>query len=178
MSDRPQDRIVRFYRGEGRDGAGRTIEEVWQFSAARLELTHDFIQWLFPLRDRSPFNPGAPTLTDRTVAAFRESGDLRDRLRRSLDVMLAFYGLRREVDASGDVSIEPAREIAIRGPMWWSSGNHNHLRLTRIISSLSILGLEPEARALQGCLERVRREKDTGISDETSRYWARAVTAR
>jgi Opioid growth factor receptor (OGFr) conserved region len=178
VSERQDDQIVRFYRGAGRDGAGRTIDEVWAFSAVRLELTHDFIQWLFPTRDRSRFNLGAPTLTDATVAVFRESSDLRDRLRRSLDVMLAFYGLRRDVDASGDVSIEPAPELAIRGPMWWNSGNHNHLRVTRIISSFSILGLEPEARALQACLERIRRQNDTGISDETARYWARAGTAR
>ena len=117
-------------------------------------------------------------MTDATVAVFRESSALRDRLRRSLDVMLAFYGLRHGAGGSGDVSIEPAPELAIRGPQWWSSGNHNHLRLTRIISSLSILGLEPEARALQACLERVRREHDTGISEKTARYWARAVTAR
>ena len=103
------DAIVRFYRGEGRDGAGRTIEEVWAFSAVRLELTHDFIQWLFPLRDRSAFVPGAPTLTDATVAAFHESSDLRDRLRRSLDVMLAFYGLRRDAE-------RPARSRSNRHP--------------------------------------------------------------
>ena len=63
MNDTRDDPIVRFYRGEGRDGAGRTIEEVWGFSAVRLELTHDFIQWLFPLRHPSAFNAGAATLT-------------------------------------------------------------------------------------------------------------------
>ena len=178
MNEARDDAIVRFYRGEGRDGTGRTIEEVWAFSAARLELTHDFIQWLFPTRDPSAFNPGAPTLTDATVAVFHESGDLRDRLRGSLDVMLAFYGLRRDVDGSGEVLIEPAPDLAIRGPQWWGSGNHNHLRLTRVISSLSILGLEPEARALEASLERVRREHDTGISEKTARYWAKAVAAR
>jgi hypothetical protein len=117
-------------------------------------------------------------LTDATVAAFHDSIDLRDRLRRSLDVMLAFYGLRRDADTPGEVGIEPAPELSIRGRQWWSSGNHNHRRLTRIISSLAILGLESEARALQACLERVRREHHTGISDETSRYWARAVSTR
>jgi hypothetical protein len=178
VTERQDDEIVKFYRGGGRNGAGRTIDQIWAFSAPQLELTHDFIQWLFPLRDRSAFVPGAPTLTDATVAAFRESDELRAGLGRSLDVMLAFYGLRRDVDASGDVSIEPARELSIRGPQWWTAGNHNHRRLTRIISSLSILGLEPEARALEACLERIRRQNDTGISDETARYWARAVTAR
>jgi hypothetical protein len=174
----PQDdfRIVRFYRGESRDGAGRTIEEIWAFSPDELEATHDFIQWLFPLRDRSAFVRGAPTLNDATVAQFRESSDLRDRLRRSLDVMLAFYGLRHGVDHGGAISIEPAPDIATRGPGWWGHGNHNHRRLTRIIASLSILGLEGEARALHRCLEHVRREHRTGISDETAGYWARAVT--
>ncbi len=145
-----EDPIVAFYLGEGRDGAGRTIDDVWAFSTAELEATHDFIQWLFPLRDRSAFVPGAPTLTDEAIGAFRDFSALRDRLIRSLDVMLAFYGLRRAPDAavgSDDVTIEPAADLAVRGPQWWSAANHNHRRLTRIIASLSTLGLEPEARA-------------------------------
>ena len=178
MSDRQDDRIVRFYRGDGRDDASRTIEDVWRFSTDDLEVTHDFIQWLFPLRDRSAFVRGAPTLTDNTVAVFRDSAELRDRLRRSLDLMLAFYGLRRDVDRSGDALIVAAPELAIRGPHWWASGNHNHRRLTRMIRSLAILGLEPEARAVRDCLDRVRRENETGISDETAQYWARAVASR
>lgn len=181
------DAIVRFYRGEGRDGSGRSIEDVWALSTETLEATHDFIQWLFPLRARSAFVPGAPTLTDATIDAFRGSIELRRRLRRSLDLMLGFYGLRRRPEPDAEVSnraepdavisIEPGADLAVRGPRWWGAGNHNHLRLTRIIASLSILGLEPEGQALQRCLERVRAENCTGISDDTARYWARAVGA-
>ena len=175
MSDPDDDPIVRFYRGDGRDGAGRSIEEVWSFSHDELEATHDFIQWLFPLRDRSAFVPWAPTLTEAAIAAFRDSDELRDRLRRSLDVMLGFYGLRRVEGGPSEPVIEPGSDLAVRGPGWWGSGNHNHRRLTRIIASLATLGLEGEARALEACLERVRAQNRTGISGETARYWARAV---
>jgi hypothetical protein len=172
------DPIVRFYRGGGRDGAGRTIDQVWAFPTEDLEAIHDFIQWLFPLRERSAFVPGAPTLTDATVDAFRGSDELRARLRRSLDVMLAFYGLGRVGRPGGPVSIEPGPALATRGPRWWGAENHNHRRLTRIIASLAILGLGAESRALERCLERVRAEHPTGISPETVRYWAAATERR
>jgi hypothetical protein len=176
-----EDPIIRFYVGEGRDGAGRTIDEVWAFSTADLEARHDFIQWLFPLRDRSAFVPGAPTLTEESIREFRDSTALRDRLNRSLDVMLRFYGLRRVPDSAvrgGEVAIEPASDLATRGPRWWSATDHNHRRLTRIIGSLATLGLDAEARALERCLQRLRAEHRTGISEETAGYWASAVDRR
>jgi hypothetical protein len=67
--------------------------------------------------------------------------------------MLAFYGLR-QVAASGGadrIEIDPVR-FPDRAANWLHPGNHNHLRLTRIMESLSALGLPAEARALQRCL--------------------------
>ncbi|HEY6287985.1 MAG TPA: opioid growth factor receptor-related protein, partial [Nitrospiraceae bacterium] len=74
-----------------------------------LERTHDYIQWLFPLPERSSANPDAPLLSLADIRAFGESEELRSNLVRSLVVMLRFYGL--------EVSGEPAasRSIAV-GP--------------------------------------------------------------
>jgi len=65
-------RIVAFYEGSGRDDRGRSLDDLLGFGDAALECTHDFIQWLFPLRERSGANPAAPRLDDATVAAFHE----------------------------------------------------------------------------------------------------------
>ena len=67
------DPIIDFYLGKAPDGAGRCIEEIWKFGHERLERVHDYIQWLFPLPDKSPFNRDAPVLTPKTIRAFRES---------------------------------------------------------------------------------------------------------
>jgi hypothetical protein len=167
--------IADFYRGTGTDHRGRTIDQVWAFDHRDLEGLHDFIQWLFPTDRPSGYNPWAPVLTAESIAALRGLPDLRHRVERSLDLMLDFYGLRRKRDGS-TVAIEPSSTLEHRGPGWWGPGNHNHLRLTRIIASLGLLGLVDEAVALEGALQGIRTEHRTGISAETARYWAAAAT--
>src|SRR3954471_6740623 len=87
--------LVDFYAGTGTDSRGRTLAEIHQWSFAQLEYVHDYIQWLFPLRERSAFRPDAPTLTDEEIDTFQSRPDLRDGLLTSLDVMLRFYGFER-----------------------------------------------------------------------------------
>ena len=68
----PNEKLIGFYSGKGTDDRGRRIDEIWSFSHEELEAVHDYIQWLFPLAERSAFNPGAPLLDDETIARFRE----------------------------------------------------------------------------------------------------------
>jgi hypothetical protein len=146
------DRIVAFYSG-GTDDQGRTLEEILGGSDHFLEVTHDYIQWLFPTSVRSGVNPSAPLVTADTAAAFAARPELRDGLSRALDRMLAFYGLRRNVDAQGGLKIAIDWAALPDGtPSWLRPHDHNHLRLTRIMKSLAELGLASEAKALQRCL--------------------------
>jgi hypothetical protein len=152
------------------------IESIWALDHRRLEEIHDYIQWLFPLRSPSTYNPDAPTLDDETIRAFRRSEPLRERVLRSLDLMLDFYGLSRADSGSGKIVVSTSDAFEHRAPTWLGAGNHNHLRLTRILSSLRLLGLEPVAAALYSCLESIYRSGRTGISRETAGYWARAAS--
>src|SRR3546814_2102 len=123
----PSSPILAFYRGDAPDGAGRTIVEVWAFDHDDIERHHDFIQWLFPLPQPSRFNPDAPILTPETAAEFQASDDLRGRVSWSLDMMLAFYGFER-----ADGAIRPAADFEARAAAWAWTGDHNHLRLSRM----------------------------------------------
>lgn len=123
------------------------------FDDRALEYTHDFIQWLFPLRERSGANPAAPRLDDTTVEAFRSRTELRANLRRSYDRMLAFY--------KADLG-------------WLTPGNHNHLRLTRMMISLRALGLEAEARELYGYVTDLTTKRGS-VTPDTLRYWREAM---
>lgn len=166
------DTLLRFYAGEGTDDCGRTIADVWAYSNDLLESVHDYIQWLFPLADRSAFNPGAPLLDDDTIGRFRRDGVLRNNLERSLRVMLEFYGLaiaRHEilrVPSFGDRSLN-----------WLTPGNHNFLRLTRMLKSLSVLGLEDRARQLLQALEEIDGKRPGIIGERTLGFWKRALRA-
>jgi len=130
--------LLDFSRGRGVDAAGRTIEDIWAWDHRRLEMVHDYIQWLFPLLAPSRFNPAAPLLSAADIAAFCEDADLRARVMQSLDLMLAFYGLERRESAVG------RRAGFTAAADWVEPLNHNHLRLTRIMLFLRHIDLKAQ----------------------------------
>lgn len=68
----------------------------------------------------------------------------------------------------------PDAEFRARGRVWVSRFNHNHLRITRIIRSLRVLGLEDEARLFFEAVEGVY--EDTGkIGQRSLMFWRRAM---
>ena len=159
--------LLAFYAGEGTDAAGRTIADIWSWDHRRLEIIHDFIQWLFPLPEPSRFNPDAPLLSPADSAAFRADAGLQQRVRTSLDLMLEFLGLKRE------------GTVITRGPYfaqgpahWLDPANHNHLRLTRIMLFLRHAGLAVEAAGLLACLEDIAAREGAGkILPRTLAFW-------
>jgi hypothetical protein len=161
--------LLAFYRGKCADSKGRFIEEIWQWDFERLETTHDYIQWLFPLAEKSGFNPGAPALDHQTVEIIRNSAEIQGRLLISLRVMLAFLGLEMRGD-----EIHKAREYTERRQNWLKPSNHNHLRLTRILKCLAILGLESHATALFQCLSAIYEEEPDNITEATLLRWQAA----
>jgi hypothetical protein len=171
----PSDSIIAFYSGAG-DSEGRTLAEILEWDDERLEMVHDYIQWVFPTRQPSAVNPVAPRVTPDTVRAFDADPELRERLRRAFDRMLVFYGLVRR-DAR--IEIDDTRFRA-RARVWLQPGNHNHLRLTRIMDSLATLGLREEALALQRCLlEDVAGGSGGGrVSPRTLDFWRSALPQR
>src|SRR5881398_3367677 len=91
--------------------------------------------------------------------------------------MMKFYGL--EVDFAEQIKVTRTRYFAAKATVWLSPGNHNHLRITRILRCLSLLGLEAEARAFFECLSEIYEDELSkpipAISDETMRYWREAA---
>lgn len=120
--------------------------------------------------ERSAFNPAAPLLGPAEIEAFRDSAELRGRLRASFRRMLAFYGFA--LDETGDaLRVVPAADFVRQSRHWLRPGNHNLLRLTRILRCLTLLGLPEHARALLACLEGV----GGGVGAVTLGYWREAV---
>jgi len=169
------DKLTRFFAG-GTDDDGRTFDEILGWRDARLEMVHDYIQWIFPLPERSGANPWAPVLDAQAIAAIRGNAEMQGRLRMAFQRMLTFYGFALE----GDVVVEGPR-FAASARNWLHAGNHNHLRLTRMLRSLRVLGLEREAAALWEALGTLyEREAAAGrrtITAETVAFWRRAATA-
>ena len=150
-------RIIDFFAGERPDGAGRYLSELQTWPDEQLESVHDFIQWMFPLTEPSPVNPDAPVLDEDTIREIRARPELQAQVRASWLRMKQFY--------------EGSRQ-------WISPGNHNHLRITRILKCLRLLGLDPEAEAFFKWLEQIyneeRRTPRPGITARTFQFWMSA----
>jgi hypothetical protein len=164
-------RLLDFYRGEATDTQGRYLKEIWAWPDDELEMVHDFIQWLFPLPEPSRFNADAPLLTAEDIAAFRKDDRLRSNLRASFERILPFLGLALAVDGA----VVEGPNVRGRVPDVWAGPNHNWLRITRILRSLRLLGLEAEARALYERLSALRAGGKSPIGADTFRYWTEAV---
>ena len=84
--------------------------------------------------------------------------------------MLHFYGFKFETN--GSIVTGANYQVAFQN--WVKRFNHNHLRITRIIRSLRVLGLEGEAaeffKALEGVCERSGK-----ISEKSLMFWTRAA---
>jgi len=68
-SPQPSTSLVAFYDGTGTDERGRTLEQILEWRATRLEQSHDYIQTLFPLPEASGVNFSAP-LIDKQVHCY------------------------------------------------------------------------------------------------------------
>lgn len=165
--------ILDFYRGTGGTSTGWRMDEILAWPDTEIEGVHDFIQWLFPLPEKSMANPFAPVLDKPTISAFHHEAKLQEALRTSLGRMLTFYGFVPQGNA-----IVPAADYESRAKNWLTPANHNHLRLTRMIRSLRVLGLESEAQALWKALQDVYAsdEGKNSISERTYKFWTRAAT--
>jgi len=166
-------RITGFYLGETPDHRGRVLDDLHTQTLESLERNHDYIQWLFPLPEPSSANPDAPLLSASDVREFAGSEELRSNLVRSLIVMLRFYGLELVQSPAGPV-IHRSDTFHLRSKEWLTPFNHNFLRLTRILRSLTLLGCKEYADALFRCLEEIYRENPAIIGEDTFRYWKTA----
>ena len=87
--------------------------------------------------------------------------------------MLAFYGLKLESsDRRPHIARSPGWND--RAPQWLQPGNHNLLRLSRIIRCLALLGQGGLAEALYLAL---KKECEGRVSTVTLGYWKEATDA-
>lgn len=162
--------ITEFYRG-ARNDRGVSLEEIWQWPDEKLEAQHDFIQWLFPIKSVG-MNPSAPPTNSATINAFKTDKTLQDKMRKSFEVMLKFYGL--EYGFLGNIKM--ASDFSKKAENWLNPGNHNFLRITRILTSLRLHGLEREAQAFFAVLEQIYKAHAKQIGAETFSYWQNAMS--
>ncbi|XP_017566185.2 opioid growth factor receptor-like [Pygocentrus nattereri] len=116
----------------------RDFPRYWFRDYKKLENTHSYIQWLFPIQEQG-VNHCAHVLTQKEIKFFRKDDELKRRLLKSYRLMLDFYGIKLLDENTGKVGhAENWRERFEN----LNRKTHNNLRITRILKSLGILGFE------------------------------------
>ena len=97
--------LITFYEGTGHDYRGRTLSSILQWNAKQLENSHDYIQVLFPLPERSAMNDNAPIINREVFEAFRSRPKLKESLGDAFKKILWFYGFELGTDAEGNAKV-------------------------------------------------------------------------
>lgn len=152
MSDLLKTPLICFYGGTGTHPSGRDLGEYWKGDMGLLEHGHDYIQWMFPLPERSRAQPQSPVMTPEDLEEFKVNPTIRRRVMVSLNTMATFYG---------------------KSPQWCVAGNHNLLRITRILRSLTLMELHTLAQEFFEFVS--AKAKIHKLPDQTIWYWEEAL---
>lgn len=153
------DPIVAFYLDSRaiHGDIGFTFTDVFNFTDEELEECHSYIQWAFPLKEPSQFNPDAPLVTDATIMQMNDIPSAKVRILGMGQAMLRFY--------------------ITENPVWITPKNHNFLRITRIIKSLRIFGYISEAAFFHKRILMLLQDNPqyvTIVGETTLQFWKEA----
>ncbi len=101
--------LIAFYEGSGPDHKGRYLADILQWSAKKLEFSHDYIQTLFPLPEESEVQWHAPLINQQVFDAFRSRPELEGKLRQSFKRIVWFYGFEVSEDTKGKTTASAGR---------------------------------------------------------------------
>ncbi len=161
--DKKEENIYKFLSGEEPDKYGRNIIEIWGYDKKLLEKSHNYIQRLFPTTEESIFEK-APVIDPVADKKYIKNPQIKENMKKSFEMMLDFYGFEYK---NGNI-IDKKED-----KHWISKGNHNYLRITRIIKSLKIFGLEAEAVLFYETLLKLSCTEN--IDEKSLKYWEEAI---
>ena len=146
--------LVDFLKNTGKDKHGRTHQDILNFSDEQLESVHNYIQWIFPIREMSENVMGSPYLeNEEEIELLRKDHHVQENMIKALVRMEDFY---RDND------------------FWLQPNDHNHLRITRIIKSIKLLNSPDNAKEFyEFILDRVNKFKP--VTEESLRFWINAT---
>jgi len=145
--------LLNFLEGNSADVHDRYLKDIWSFANNKIESTHNFIQWIFPLGVPSASVPGSPVLSKSDVDEIRRSEIAQENICKSAD----WYGKFLE-----------------RNNFWMKGHDHNHLRITRVIRCLHLLVDDDEADAFRIEVYSLLGDKLSSIPLRTRAFWDEA----
>ena len=189
--DIKQQPLLQFYTGQKKDHRDRSISDIWAFDYETLENKHDIVQMMFPSNRLGNFFQAWvmgvpqnkiiwPQLQSKDIEIFRgvtvTGRRLRANMLRSFETMLGFYGFRYDLSNPNKVTIERGGNFEQRRKVWLNKGNHNFLRIDRILNSLKMVGLEKYAAIFFNALKKLHDEYANVIdASDSFSFWKNSV---
>ena len=149
--------LTQFLSGSGQDHKGRRHSDILDQDDHWLEYTHDWVQWCFPLFERSQAVMTAPRLkTSDEVAEIQQSAGCQENMR---------LGLIRYAEFLRD------------NDQWLRHHDHNHLRITRVIKSAKLLMSAEQAEDFfKYVLSQIDSRAQDVPSEVAINYWRSALS--
>ena len=134
-------RIIDFYKNlhPANDKEGYYFNDIMEWNDYKLEVTHDFIQWLFP-DNTGGVNPNGPKLTKSDIDHFTKDPKLRENVIQATFRMLLFYGFA--LDKKNIVTQVNQLYRKEKGVTIGLFSTHNYRRITRIMKFLVNIKME------------------------------------
>jgi len=142
--------MLNFLEDNERDVYKRYLKDIWTMSDEQIEDTHNFIQWVFPLNERSNEVPESPILTNEEIISIKKSETAQKNIKKSTEWFLEFL---------------------TRNSYWICQINHNHLRITRAIKSLRLIHSNEEAEKFKNSIMNLIKGNEKKINLTTLEYW-------
>jgi hypothetical protein len=157
--------FINFFQNEINNIDGLKYNDILNYDNKRLEDRHNYIQYLFPLPVKSKYNPDTPVIDQIFINEAIINMKIRKNIIKSFLRMLNFYGY--------SYSVKPF-DIIDKGEykQWLSRGNHNYLRITRILKFLMLVGMELLAYKF---VEQLCKLRDK-IDEDSFNFWIKTIS--
>jgi hypothetical protein len=135
-----------------------------------LEKMHDYIQWIFPSFRKSDFTTEAPPISKEEHRKLLESYDACYNFVVNYIIILDFYGLGL-VSRTGDLTLLDNFQERFAN---LKKNTHNNLRISRILASLNIMGMNSFAQKLIETLRELIKTKtlySKNILQSFNEFW-------
>ena len=155
-----------FLAGLENDSKNRSIEEILAYTDEQLEQGHDYIQEVFPTKSLSMFHLIKP-ITDKDLSSFYQNEQAKENVRTMYRRMLVFWKI------DGDRYKEWGSKAPER--LWNKEGDHNHLRMTRVLKSLKLLHLDEEYEDFSKRIREMLQDPGVNLSVRTRKIWLDSI---
>lgn len=145
--------LIDFYKHGKPNASDHTLEEILGWDNEQWEGCHNHIQWILPLTEPSKFNSNAPLLDDETIHEFQTDPTIKNNVPRVFVKAMDFF-----FNHSGK-------------PYWFEDGDHNLLRITRMIRFMTLLNYHGLAYGVYLRLTELADRYPNNISEVTWQFW-------